>query len=246
MERKIVVEYDDFNSRIFRLKFGNVIDFEENITSDEILYEISNLDFDFLGLRIDSIDYSAIKSFQKAGFYLVDCLLTYEFDSTKVSAPNNEFDIDFASSISNRDIQKLSSIAAKVFKIDRFHSDPNLSSKDSDRYYSEWVINSFNGFSDGAILPIINNNIVAFTTYNINNVDNETSTMVLSAVDSEYMGLGVYYNMIKKGTLELLKYSKKIRVGTQVDNIPVQRTWQKLGYKLVDVKYIFHFYKGVN
>ena len=75
-------------------------------------------------------------------------------------------------------------------------------------------------------------------------VATEISTMVLSAVDPNYMGLGVYFNMIKKGTIELLKYSNKIRVGTQVDNIPVQRTWQKLGYKLIDVKYIFHYKKN--
>ena len=125
------------------------------------------------------------------------------------------------------------------FRIDRFHSDPNLSRENADEYYRSWVINSFNGFADGAILPMIDDKIVGFTTYKINNVDFQTSTMVLSAVDSEYMGQGVYYNMIKKGTLELLKHSKKIRVGTQVDNIPVQRTWQKLGYKLVEIKYIF-------
>src|SRR5690606_38026845 len=106
--------------------------------------------------------------------------------------------------------------------------------------YFDWVVNSFNGFSDGAVVPMIGGVPVAFTTYKINNVDNETSTLVLSAVDAKHFGKGIYADMIKKGTNEMLKYSTKIRVGTQVDNIPVQRTWQKLGYKLINVQYVLH------
>ena len=241
MNEKILIEYDDFNSKIFGMKFGNISDYEKDITSEDIIKIITNSEFDFLGFKIDSKDFKTIYNFQKAGFYLVDCLVTYEFDSNKVPIPNDDFDISFAQQIEHKDISRLANIAADVFRIDRFHSDPNLSRENADEYYRSWVINSFNGFADGAILPMINNKIVGFTTFKINNVDVQTSTMVLSAVDSEYMGQGVYYNMIKKGTLELLKQSKKIRVGTQVDNIPVQRTWQKLGYKLIEIKYVLHF-----
>ncbi len=244
MNEKLLIEPDNFNSEIFHLKFGNITYYKEDILSIDITNAILKSKYDFYGVKIDSKDFNAIFSFQKAGFYLVDCLLTYEFDSSKSQIPNNEFSIDFTDKITDVNINKLANIAADVFKIDRFHSDPNLLKCDADEYYRRWVINSFNGFSDGAIMPVIENNVVGFTTYNINNVNNEISTMVLSAVDPNYMGLGVYFNMIKKGTIELLKYSNKIRVGTQVDNIPVQRTWQKLGYKLIDVKYIFHYKKN--
>jgi len=243
MNQKLIISYDNFNSRIFGMKFGNINDYTKDITAEEIVNIVMKSEFDFFGIKIDSKDYIAIYSFQHAGFYLVDCLVTYEFDSTKTPAPNGDFDIAFAEQITQIDINKLADIAANVFKIDRFHSDPNLSKTSADEYYRNWVINSFNGYSDGAILPMIDNKIVGFMTYKINNVDDQTSTLVLNAVDSEYMGQGIYHNMMKKGTLDLLKQSKKIRVGTQVDNIPAQRTWQRLGYKLVEVKYIFHYKK---
>jgi len=245
MNEKLLISQDHFNSKIFGMKFGNVIDYEKEISSEEIVDIITRNEFDFLGIKIDSKDFKVIYNFQKAGFYLVDCLVTYEFDSSKMPVPSEDFNISFAQKVGENDITRLANIAADVFKIDRFHSDPNLSRLDADEYYRSWVFNSFSGFADGAILPMIDNKIVGFTTYKINNVNEETSTMVLSAVDSEYMGQGVYFNMIKKGTLELLKQSKKIRVGTQVDNIPVQRTWQKLGYKLVEIKYILHYKKSL-
>jgi ribosomal protein S18 acetylase RimI-like enzyme len=243
MSEKLVISCDNFNSEIFNKAFGNIDYYDENITSKEILTLINNSIYNFIGIKINSTDFKAIYNFQKAGFYLVDALVTYEFDSTKTEKLDDDFSIEFAEHATKDDIDNLSNIAANVFKIDRFHSDPNLSYNSANEYYKKWVINSFNGFADGAILPMINNQIVGFTTYKINNINNHTSTMVLSAVDSNFMGRGVYYNMIKKGTNILLKNSKKIRVGTQIDNIPVQRTWQKLGYKLIDIKYIFHYSK---
>lgn len=241
MKERIKIEIDKFNSKIFRNKFGNVVDYAKDIKSDDIFFAIKNSVFDYFAVKIDSKDTTAIYHFQKAGFYLVDALLTYEFDSEKAPPLEEKYSCDFKSSVDENDVFRLAEIASRVFKIDRFHSDPNLDSKLCDNYYYQWVINSFHGFADGAIVPFVDNKVVAFTTYRINNIDKETSTMVLSAVDPDYMGLGIYQNMIRKGTIELLKFSKKIRVGTQVDNVPVQRTWQKLGYKLIDVKYIFHF-----
>lgn len=243
MKDKLSITYDSFNSKIFGLRFGNITYYKKYITLEEIEGIISKSKFEFFGIKINSKDFKSIYNFQKAGFYLVDCLVTYEFDSNQMPIPSDDFSISFTQQIKQSDITRLSDIAADVFRIDRFHSDPNLSIENANEYYRSWVVNSFNGYADGTILPIINNKIVGFTTYKINNVDVQTSTLVLSAVDSEFMGQGVYYNMIKKGTLDLMKFSKKIRVGTQVSNIPVQRTWQKLGYKLVEIEYVFHFRK---
>lgn len=238
---KIEISNDKFNSAIFMLKFGNITHYSNEITQKEILTAIKTANCDFLAVKIDSKDIKALYNFQRVGFYLVDTLLTYEFDSQKTAIPDGIFTCDFADRVTKNNVLRLADIAARVFKIDRFHSDPNLDKLKSDNYYYNWVINSFNGYSDGAIVPVVDGQVVAFTTYKINDYDLNTSTMVLSAVDPNFMGQGIYQNMIKKGTIELLKKSKKIRVGTQVDNIPVQRTWQKLGYKLIEVKYVLHF-----
>ncbi len=238
---KIEIINDKFNSTIFKLKFGNIAHYSNEITQKEIKASIKAANCDFLAVKIDSKDVKAMYNFQRVGFYLVDTLLTYEFDSQKTAIPDETFTCDFANYVTKSDVLRLANIASHVFKIDRFHSDPNLDKHKSDDYYYNWVINSFNGYSDGAIVPVVGGQVVAFTTYKINDHDLDTSTMVLSAVDPNYMGQGIYHNMIKKGTIELLKKSKKIRVGTQIDNIPVQRTWQKLGYKLIEVKYVLHY-----
>lgn len=237
MKNKLKVEKDLFNSEIFNLSFGNITEYDKNIEYFEINELLSNSEFDIVGIRINSRDTKAMYNFQKNGFYLVDCLVTYEYDVNKSKPLIEEFNVDFKDNLEEKEILSLANIASKVFEIDRFHSDPNLSKEDSDKYYYQWVINSFSGYSDGAIIPTIDGKAVGFTTYKIGE---DISTMVLSAVDPDYMGRGIYYNMILKGTSKLIEYSPKVRVGTQVDNIPVQRTWQKLGYKLIDVNYVLH------
>jgi ribosomal protein S18 acetylase RimI-like enzyme len=243
MKNKTSLNRDDFNSKIFNLNFGNISTYDPTSSFNEISEIMNKSDYDIVGVKVKSVDTDFIYNLQKYGFYLVDCLVSYEFDSTKTKLPNDTYTVDFTDTVKGSEIEQLAKIASDVFRIDRFHSDPNLSKDDANRYYYQWVKNSFNGFSDGVILPSIQNKVVGFTTYKINNVDFETSTLVLSAVNPDYAGRRIYHNMILKGTNYLLSKSNKIRVGTQVDNIPVQRTWQRLGYKLISVDYIFHHYR---
>lgn len=242
MKSKISISKDKFNSEIFNINFGYVEHYESGLKVEDINECLKRTDYNLIGVKIDSSDLHAMYNFQMAGFYVVDCLVTYEYDKKTCKPLNDEYTIKFRNVINESEKIHLANVASQVFKIDRFHSDPNLSKDLADKYYFQWVLNSFNGFSDGVIIPEIDGLPVAFTTYKINNVDDTTSTMVLSAVDSKFSGRGVYHNMIQKGTIELLKFSEKIRVGTQVDNIPVQRTWQKLGYKLICVQYVLHYH----
>lgn len=246
MDSRIIISRDSFNSEVFKLEFGNVSDFAFDITTKEIREALRETAYEIYGVRIDSKNLGAMYNFQKAGFYVVDCLVTYEFDKNKCILPETMPSLSFKDNLSEEEIENLANIARSVFKFDRFHSDPNIDKALADDYYYNWVKNSFHGFADGAVVPLVDEEVAGFTTYKINNVDSVTSTLVLSAVGSKYMGKGVYQNMILKGTIELLKHSTKIRLGTQVDNVPVQRTWQKLGYKLAEVKYILHYYKDTH
>lgn len=244
MKSRLIIERDDFNSEIFKEEFGNIVEYSKNISEAQIRAKIKSSPFTFLGIKVDSKDLTAMYFFQKAGFYVVDCLVTYEFDKEKCILPDLTSTLDFKKNLNFAEIESLAQIAHSVFKYDRFHSDLNIKTEYADNYYYQWVKNSFAGFSDGVFVPLMDGEVAGFATYKINNVDSFTSTIVLNAVATKYMGKGVYQNIILKATKELLKKSSKIRIGTQAKNIPVQRTLQKFGYKLIDVKYVLHFYKS--
>lgn len=242
MENKLNISKDVFNSEMFKMNFGHIHEYKPTIESLEIEKVIEASNYDMISVRINSKDLDAMYNFQRAGFYVVDCLVTYEFDVNKSIKPSEVFTVGFKDELTNYDKEKLAIIASSVFKIDRFHSDPNLKKELSDNYYYQWVKNSFKGYADGIVTAELSGDVVGFITYKINDVDDSTSTIVLNAVDPNHMGKKVYENMLKKAMIDILKSSTKIRIGTQVDNIPVQRSWQKFGYKLIDVKYILHRY----
>jgi hypothetical protein len=238
---------DDFNSKIFGVEFGNVVaeKFNGLLVKDIEKILKSNNNFDFLSIKIDSNNQELFHRIQMAGFYVVDTLVTYEIDSEKTTLPPRKYNsIMTYEKPKKNSIDDLANVAKSVFKIDRFHSDPNIEDDKCDKYYEHWVKNSFDGFADGACVVERDGKSVAFSTYNLNSINNETSTIVLSAVNSDYFGFGIYGDMIHSCTKKLLEHSRVVRVGTQVNNIPVQRTWVKYGYRLVSTMYVLHYKKG--
>lgn len=244
MKSNLKIERDSFNSEIFEEEFGNITKYSKDITKDQIKSAIRESPFTFFGVKVNTKDLKAMYSFQKAGFYVVDCLVTFEFDKEKCMLPDLSLSLDFKKSLNAHEIEDLANVAKSAFKYDRFHSDPNIKTECADNYYYQWVKNSFSGYADGVLVPLFEGEIAGFMTYNINNVDSSTSTIVLNAVDPRFREKGIYQATLLKCTKDLLNKSSKIHIGTQVDNIPVQRAWQKLGYKLIDAKFVLHFCKN--
>ncbi|MDD3999621.1 MAG: GNAT family N-acetyltransferase [Bacilli bacterium] len=244
MKSNLKIEKDIFNSEIFKEEFGNIVEYSDDITKEQIKSAIRKTPFTFFGVKVNAKDLTAMYSFQKAGFYVVDCLVTFEFDKEKCSLPDLSLSLDFKKSLNVHEIENLAKVAKSAFKNDRFHSDPNIKTEYADDYYYQWVKNSFSGYSDGVLVPLFEGKIAGFITYKNNNIDSSTSTIVLNAVDPRFRGKGIYEAALLKCTKDLLDKSSKIHIGTQVDNIPVQRAWQKLGYKLIDAKFVLHFFKS--
>ena len=41
MNEKLLISYDNFNSKIFGMKFGNISDYEKDITTEDIINTIT-------------------------------------------------------------------------------------------------------------------------------------------------------------------------------------------------------------
>ena len=97
-------------------------------------------------------------------------------------------------------------------------------------------------FADKVIVSEYNNTVVGFTTGKADNTQ-PYGHLVLSAVSDKYRGLGIYTSMIYEGIKWLEKEGfKGLIVGTQINNIAVQKAWIKLGFTVLDSEYVLHFY----
>jgi GNAT superfamily N-acetyltransferase len=237
---------DAYNTQVFKKVMGNLIIHQglyqiDQETWSELIDSAKSLGYEHLAVKVDTGLKMMIHQLQKNGFLLMDTLVTYIFDFSKKQLEPMEHQSIIRSANPEDEIE-LKRIAYHAFKIDRFHSDPSLNPQLADHYYEQWINNSMNGFADRVVVSELNNKAVGFTTCNLPkaNAPQKIGTLVLSAVSDESRGKGVYTSMIHEGVRWLKDSANFVKVGTQIDNYPVQKTWTKMGFSLVSSQYVFH------
>lgn len=102
--------------------------------------------------------------------------------------------------------------------------------------YTDWVKKGFSERQDSEkiILAEYRDELVGFWTYTEEAKSIQTG---LTGVSSKYRNLGIYSNMLKVVLNESLSKNKFITIGTQFDNLIVQRAWNKVGM----VPYLSYF-----
>lgn len=253
-EDHILIKQDIFNSEIFNIRMGNMeVDVSEEwkssapeVRSQAIAAGIERAKQDgyrHLTCRIDTAYKQTANALIQNGFQIADVLVTYCFDFAKCTLTPVTHRCQLGD-CRPEDIERLKEIAKHAFKIDRFHSDPTLPNDLCDRYYEKWVENSCHGFADKVLVAYHGGVPVGFSTGKYTEGD-EYIHLVLSAVASEARGLGVYTSM-EYGLMQWAKelaekrpHIKGVLLGTQIDNIPVQKTWIKLGFTMYSSRYVF-------
>lgn len=249
---QVCVDLDKFNSEHFGLQMGNMsVTLNDRTTdSDKVLEGVSagladarREGFQHVTCQVDTGDKTVANVIVQNGFRIVDTLVTYCFWIGKSVLPEITHRCTLGD-CREEDIPYLRKIARTSFKIDRFHSDPALRNDLCDLYYEKWFENSCHGFADKVSVAYHNGKPVGFSTGKYAEGD-EFVHMVLSAVDVDARGLGVYTSMeydVVKWALNVAKDQPNIKgivLGTQIDNMIVQKTWIRLGFTMYNSQYVF-------
>lgn len=245
---------DVFNSTHFGKEMYNlhIRNTQPQFTSDEVKEKInevlSSSEFyhvEHITAKVDTDKKPIVNALVDQGFRLTDTLVTYVFVFGKSVLPRLSHKIELGD-CNDKDLKYLKKIALESFKIDRFHSDDSLPDNLCDTYYEKWIENSYNGLADRVIVARHQGEALGFTTAKVY-PDDDFAHMVLSAVSDQHRGLGIYTSMIHEGTRWAIeKYAdqkKGMLVGTQIDNIAVQKAWIKLGYTIHSSQYVLQIAK---
>ena len=247
---QLQINKDVFNSTHFNLSMGNMYinHVNENIDDDLIakiieagLREAKNRGFQHLTCKCDTNNKNVIYYLENEEFHLMDTLVTYVFSYNKDHLNKVEHQC-IIRDCEYEDLPTLKEIAIKSFKIDRFHSDRLLNKSKSDEYYEKWIENSYNGLADKTMVAEFDGVPVGFTTGKLPNIEDKSRSgqLVLSAVSESSRGKGIYTSMIYAGVKWLEGKANTVKVGTQINNIAVQKSWIKLGFTVFDSQYVFH------
>lgn len=130
-------------------------------------------------------------------------------------------------------------IAGEVFIKSRFLNDQNITKEQANGIYTNWVINSFNKLDKYFVTKKLDNKVIGFILFYVN--QNNQSVIELIGVDQYYRGLGIGKELMSKLDEFCIYHNIKTGVvGTQIENIDAINFYNKCGYKMKDVNYIYH------
>ena len=145
-------------------------------------------------------------------------------------------------SFKESDLDYVLNLARSSYTQDRYHANPDLPNEICDNFHESWIKNSCSGeIADYTVIAELDNIAVGYTTLKyFDNFDDiytdKIGALMLSAVSPIAREAGIYTKMIHFGTNWLVdRGCRYIHLGTQVYNIPVQKSWTGLGYKIGDI-----------
>lgn len=133
-------------------------------------------------------------------------------------------------------------IARDAFQYSRFFNDPNLPQKLAKNIYLHWTECAFS--QDNKYFTVFDRvgQIAGYILFSLN-MKEESSVIELIAVDEKYQGQRVGRTLIN--AMEAFvreKGIKKIKVGTQVDNISAVQFYSAVGFKYASCGSVYHLW----
>jgi ribosomal protein S18 acetylase RimI-like enzyme len=256
------IEHLAFDSNFFHAKMGRI---DPVLISDDInVIERRKLchailskaisiareeGFKQITMRVSPRDIDVIQVACSLGFNFIDAIVTYAIDTDYIDANKIQPPKDLTIRMKKlSDFEEIKKIARDSFLKDRFHSDTRFDRQSADDFHEKWVENSLLGkVADEVIVAEVDGVPVGFTTIRRNKeisrkIGLQSGSMILSAVDRKQRGKSIYKHMIAGGLKWFKSSVDVVDLGTQVDNLPVQRAWCGLGFKPVMYMVTLHWW----
>lgn len=150
----------------------------------------------------------------------------------------NIIDADFESIKSDQ----LYSLAYESGKYSRFKRDPNFKEDQFKELYKKWIDNSLNKqFADKIFYIKNKNETLGFVTVKCHA---KHASIGLIAVSEDYQGKGVGMQLLQSAEQYCLENEiLELQIPTQKENEVACNFYEKLGYSILEEKYIKHYWK---
>ncbi|MDU4738660.1 GNAT family N-acetyltransferase [Clostridium sp.] len=141
--------------------------------------------------------------------------------------------------------EQLLNLVNGIFKNSRFLNDKNIKVEKANGMYKKWVENSFNKADKYFITYKLKGELIAFILFSPKN--SQELTIELICVNDEFTGNGLGKKLMKKLDYYAIENGYSIiNVGTQIENINALNFYIAFGYRISDIRYIYHLWNKKN
>ncbi len=254
---------DDFDSDIFEIniyKIAYFIILEDNTSFwdgiisaslDHLAYQLhhnNKSSYFLIGLNTNLLRNPIIFNILvRKGFHYIHTLLTYQMQKNEFAnlrLPHSSgFNIREAR---EEDVEKVMDLAKRSFKYSRLLLDPFLDKEKGKNLLAISAKNSIlNGFVDIMYVAEVEKKIVGYYSGKkkmIKEFNLGFGEGVISAVDEEYRGLGIFKDLNTNLLGWFYRNTDFAELGTYIANTPVHKTWNNNGLSIVRGTHQLAFY----
>ena len=192
----------------------------------------------FIYSKVGPTDVPHIAFLERHGFHLADTQVSFEKAITSSRQPKDRMPIRFAIP---RDERQIMELARRNFTYSRFHMDPNISHDAANEIKAKWVQNFFLGKrGDKMVVALMDGRIVGFIQ--LLWTADQPLIIDLIATDRDYQRRGIAKKMIAFAESNCSGI-RRIRVGTQLSNLPSIGLYEGLGFKIFETRHVFHYHR---
>jgi dTDP-4-amino-4,6-dideoxy-D-galactose acyltransferase len=194
--------------------------------------------------KIRTRDVGAVTNATRAGFAVVDVNVTFDWDNAATGAPGNCVIIDNEMTIETAgtgDAAAIEEIAGHCFTFSRFHLDPAIGLARASEVKRQWARNACRGRSSAVYIARRQNDVVGFLAVLEGESDGRKDAIIdLVGVDSGHQGQGAGRALSRMFVDQWRGRADRLRVGTQISNIPAMRLYETIGFRVTETSYVLH------
>lgn len=190
----------------------------------------------FIFTKVAPHDLATIKWLETRGFHLVDTNILFDKPVTATKKLAGHCTVRFAQPSDEAGVVQ---VARNNFIYSRFHLDEAIDNEMANQIKAAWAGNYFRGDrGDQMVVAVVEGQVVGFNQLLYRD---DIVTIDLIAVDKKFHRRGIAGDMINYAETESPDV-QHIRVGTQLANLPSIQLYEKIGFRLLQAQYVFHYH----
>lgn len=181
-------------------------------------------------------------SMTQAGFCVTDVNVMLDWTAKGDPGALPESDRISVGPASAEEIPGIEEIAGTCFTHSRFHLDPLIPVRVADEVKRQWAGNACRGRAAVVYAAHCAERLAGFLAVMTSGNENRGKDAILDliGVDAAYQGQGVGRSLTRVFIDEWRYRADRLRVGTQVSNIPALRLYESLGFRISETSYVLH------
>lgn len=206
---------------------------------------------EFLLCKVSDRDDDKVSALIKNGFELMDTLVDFVYALSKErslglqqKSVQGGFELRLATVA---DVDSLAEITRASFAnhFGRFHSDRRIGREQATRIYEEWIRSCAFGWADWIILAVKDTRIAGYSPWKKpSSLDLRHNIRLahysIAGIHPDFFGKGLFTTLTRTGMEMMQGHALWVEGPTHIDNHPVQRAYEKLGWKRVGTQTSFH------